>query len=148
MQPVSRTIVINQGKILLLKNKYSDGIFYGFPGGWQEIGETEEECAIRETKEETNLDVKLKRKLYIHEFQNNSKHLHTTYFLAEPISNPHNLTIHNDPDTQDKKPQEVLWIDIDKLKTLPMRPNEFIDILLTDYQSDFPSSRIIPKTRV
>lgn len=40
---------------LLVKN--TNGKYWGFPKGHIEIGETEEETALREVKEETNLDV-------------------------------------------------------------------------------------------
>ena len=40
---------------LLVKN--TNGKYWGFPKGHVEIGETEEQTAIREVKEETNLDV-------------------------------------------------------------------------------------------
>ena len=37
----------------------NDKLFWSFPKGHQEDGETDIETAIRETKEETNLDVKI-----------------------------------------------------------------------------------------
>ncbi len=48
-------IVNNQGEILLQSR--ADRNKWGIPGGCQELGETFEEVAIREVKEETNLDV-------------------------------------------------------------------------------------------
>jgi len=45
-------------KILMLKRKGSLGEnTWGFPGGKLEMFETIEDCAIRELKEETNLDI-------------------------------------------------------------------------------------------
>ena len=53
-------IIIDNQKILLIYVKDDDGnIFWGFPKGHQEEGETDFETAIRETKEETNLDVEI-----------------------------------------------------------------------------------------
>lgn len=48
----------NNTKILLVKN--NNGRYWSFPKGHIEIGETEEQTAIREIKEETGLDVELK----------------------------------------------------------------------------------------
>lgn len=45
-------IVINNGKVLIEKQV---GGFYGFPKGHIEIGESEEECAYRETLEEVGI---------------------------------------------------------------------------------------------
>ena len=43
--------------VLLIKNKYTD--FWSFPKGHVEAGENEYQTAIRETKEETGIDVKI-----------------------------------------------------------------------------------------
>lgn len=51
-------ILQKDGKILLGKRMRSHGEgYWGFPGGHLEYGEGWEDCAVRETKEETNLDI-------------------------------------------------------------------------------------------
>jgi len=56
--------VVNNGKILFLKRAENRGPEYRFqgywciPGGHVDIGETVEQAAVRETKEETGLTVK------------------------------------------------------------------------------------------
>ena len=50
------TLVFNKNNELLL-NLRSDTNDWGIPGGGKELNETLEECAIRELKEETNLDI-------------------------------------------------------------------------------------------
>ncbi len=47
----------NKRYFLIVKNK--NGKHWGFPKGHIEVGETEEQTAIREIKEETNLDVSI-----------------------------------------------------------------------------------------
>lgn len=49
-------IVFNNGKVLVEESLSG---FYGFPKGHIENGESEEECAIRETLEETGISVKV-----------------------------------------------------------------------------------------
>ncbi len=51
-------VIIKNGKILLIQQ--TDEV-WGFPKGHVEQGETEEETAIREVKEETNLDVEIEK---------------------------------------------------------------------------------------
>ncbi len=51
----STILVFNKNKEILL-NLRSDTNDWGIPGGGKELNETLEECAIRELKEETNLD--------------------------------------------------------------------------------------------
>jgi 8-oxo-dGTP pyrophosphatase MutT (NUDIX family) len=50
------TLVFNDKNELLL-NLRSDSNDWGIPGGGKELNETLEDCAIRELKEETNLDI-------------------------------------------------------------------------------------------
>ncbi|PWU23498.1 DNA mismatch repair protein MutT [Candidatus Cerribacteria bacterium 'Amazon FNV 2010 28 9'] len=52
-------IVIRDGKVLMgkRKNSHGDGT-WNFPGGHLEGGETPQECAIREVKEETGLEIR------------------------------------------------------------------------------------------
>lgn len=54
MEKSCGTIIVNEGKVLIIEQ--SSG-FYGFPKGHVEGNETEVETAIRETKEEVNIDV-------------------------------------------------------------------------------------------
>ena len=49
-------IILNENKVLLVK--HNDG-HWGFPKGHVEKDETELQTAIREVKEETNLDVEI-----------------------------------------------------------------------------------------
>jgi 8-oxo-dGTP diphosphatase len=49
--------VVKSGKILLLRRKVGFKV-WEFPGGGIEFGESPEEAAVRETKEESMLDVK------------------------------------------------------------------------------------------
>ena len=63
----SSAIVERNGKILLIKRKYEPGIGkWALPGGIVEYGETVEETAVREVKEETGVDIKLERLLGVY----------------------------------------------------------------------------------
>lgn len=50
-------IIISEGKVLVVKQKNSGN--YGFPKGHKMESESDVETAIRETKEETNLDISI-----------------------------------------------------------------------------------------
>ena len=69
-EAISRRIVryqaaiIQNGHILLIKQRGENGYeWWNVPGGGLEANETEEQCIIREVKEETNLDIRIERLL-------------------------------------------------------------------------------------
>ena len=60
-KPTASLICIFQDKLLLIKRAIEPAKgFWGLPGGFIELGETPDEGAIRELKEETNLSGQLK----------------------------------------------------------------------------------------
>ncbi|WP_453989916.1 NUDIX domain-containing protein [Bacillus nitroreducens] len=84
-------IILNEEKQVLLQ-KRSDVGLWGIPSGHIEIGETVSEAAIREVKEETNLDIKINKLIGVYSDPDsqvfaypNGKVVHfiTTCFLAE-----------------------------------------------------------------
>lgn len=84
-------IILNEEKQVLLQ-KRADVELWGIPSGHIEIGETVSEAAIREVKEETNLEIKIKKIIGVYSEPNsqvfdypNGKVVHfiTTCFLAE-----------------------------------------------------------------
>jgi 8-oxo-dGTP pyrophosphatase MutT (NUDIX family) len=60
IHPGTNTVLFNEaGQVLL--HRRSDNGAWALPGGAMEIGESAEQCAIRETWEETGLHVRIKR---------------------------------------------------------------------------------------
>lgn len=79
-------IVFKDGKILLgkRKNSHGDGA-WSFPGGHLEFGESWEECAKRETMEETGISIKNIRFGAVTNdiFQTEEKHYITIFMLSD-----------------------------------------------------------------
>lgn len=61
----SQAVVCRDGKILLVEHIMKGRDFFNLPGGGIEQGETPEEAALRELKEETNVTGKILRPLTI-----------------------------------------------------------------------------------
>ncbi|MCI0440274.1 MAG: NUDIX domain-containing protein [Chloroflexi bacterium] len=60
IRPATNAAIFNERGEVLLQRRADNG-FWGLPGGNVDIGESVEQCAIREAKEETGLDVTVTR---------------------------------------------------------------------------------------
>jgi len=78
----------NGGIVLIDRRNYPYG--WAIPGGFQEYGETVEECAVREAKEETSFDVTLKRQFHTYSDPARDPRGHTvsTVFIANARGMP------------------------------------------------------------
>lgn len=102
-------IVIKNDEILIIKQHQG---FYGFPKGHMEKGETEVVTAIREVKEETNIDVEIDEK-YRFEMSyiiNNHTIKTVVYFLAKAIND--NIVI------QKEELLEAKWVKISDVESI------------------------------
>lgn len=81
-------VVIKDGKeILLVRHRKGTRQYWVLPGGRLEYGETFFECAVRELKEETGLDVEVDKLIYLSEAiaPDRSRHIVNVYLTAHVI---------------------------------------------------------------
>lgn len=99
------TIITENNKVLLIQQ--TDNA-WGFPKGHVENNETEQETAIRETKEETNLDVEIiSNKKYIINYKiNNEIDKEVVFFLAKKTSDKIKK--------QDEEIKNIKWVDLNQ----------------------------------
>ena len=98
-------IVVDDGKVLLVKHNAGH---WDFPKGHVEEGETEIETAIREVKEETNIDIKIeKENKYISEYSPKENVMKTViYFIGEKVG--------GEDKPQIEEVSDVKWVDVNK----------------------------------
>src|SRR4030095_14025889 len=109
--PVVDVIIQQDSKILFAKRKKEPfkGIL-GLPGGFVNIGETIEEAARREVKEETSLDIELTDILGVYSDPQRDPrgHIMSTVFIGRI---PSNENVKNKAIAQDDASQ-LEWIDL------------------------------------
>jgi 8-oxo-dGTP diphosphatase len=134
------TIVIRDGRLLLVHHRGGGEDFWVPPGGRLRGEESILECAARETREETRLVVVPKRILYVEEFLEGDLHFCKFWILA---SDPG-----GDVSLAGLDPDEVHVIDVrfvskDESTALRLYPRILRDGFWKDLDEKFPETRYL-----
>lgn len=113
----SALVVDEQGAILMQRR--SDSGNWSFPGGVMEIGETLEQCVIRETKEESGLDIEITGILGIY-----TDPEHVIAYADGEVRQEFNITFYGRVTggriEVSSESTEVRFIQLDELEDLPV----------------------------
>lgn len=111
-------VILDGHRILLIRRRKKDEDYYVVPGGVVEPGETVEEAAVREAREETGLTVELDRKLRV--FDDNGRPGH--YFLVTRFDGEQRV---GGPERERMSAENrygLEWIGVGRLRGLDLRP--------------------------
>jgi 8-oxo-dGTP diphosphatase len=116
-------ICIHGNKVLLARHGHTVGnnAFWAPPGGGLHYGETMQACLKRELQEETGLEVKVERFLFVNEFLHPPLHAIEFFFEVSIIGG--SLRTGTDPEAaQDEQLlEQVQWLTIKELQAIPYR---------------------------
>lgn len=133
-------IIIENGKIALIRRVKNGKEHYVFPGGGVEDGETVEEAVLREVLEETSLTVKIEKFLYHHIYDNDTDHV---FYSCKYVSGIPSLGPGNELEEMKRNPSvlyEPVWVAVEKLSGLLLYPLEIRDFLIEDIKLKFENT--------
>lgn len=131
MRVSSRCVLIENDKVLLIYREKNDRIYYVFPGGGVEAGETNEECLIRECREELGIEINIIKQLYEVKGKDFLQH----FFLIERVSGEIGSGDANEYDINRVGVlQRPVFIDINELVNLEVVSRPIVEQLLSDYK--------------
>ena len=121
---VSVIIVNEREEILLVQHKKANRFYWVLPGGRIEYGEDFAACAVRELKEETNLDVKFGKVVFLSEAiaPDRSRHIINIYATSEVIGGE--LCVGDEPMLADVAYKPIM--ELDKITLYPPVAHEII----------------------
>ncbi|GAB4460484.1 MAG: NUDIX domain-containing protein [Anaerolineales bacterium] len=116
-------VLIEDGKVALIERHRAGLDYYVFPGGGVDEGETPEQAAVREAKEELGVDVMVRQKIAEIHFDLSTQ----IYFLVDRIGGEFGTGTGEeftdaDPDSPEEGIYIPIWMPLDEL---PRRENVY-----------------------
>ena len=119
--PSTTSVVEDEaGRIVLVHRRDND--LWALPGGGMEVGESIEDCAVREVKEETGLDVEVTGLIGVY---TNPRHVmkYDDGEVRQQFSLCYTTRLIGGTLTYDEESTDIAWVAPDELDALPMHPS-------------------------
>ena len=137
-------IVVENREILLVHHEFDDGEnFWVPPGGSLEGAESILDCAVRETFEETNLQVDPVKIAYVEDFVGDEYRFCKFYILCNRMGG--SISLKNLPE---KHVTDARFMSRDAMKGLRVLPKIVSGQLWDDLANEFASTRYLGVTRL
>ncbi len=122
-------IIVQEGKIALIKRIREDETYYVFPGGGIEEGETPEEATRREIFEEFGVHIKVEHLIAKVEYKSTEY-----YFNADIIGGVFGSGKAEEFEMKDRGIYIPLWLPIYELEKVNIKPYEVVGSIFNHYK--------------
>ena len=126
----TRAIIVHDGKIVSMYRENQGRVYYTFPGGGMEEGESEEECVKREVFEEFGLTIEPIKKVYTYENKISIEHLYIARWLSGEFGTGEGEEFQ---ENRNKGIYIPKMIEIADIPNLPLMPPEVASAFYNDY---------------
>ncbi len=126
----TRAIIYFEDKIVSMYREKADRIYYTFPGGGLDQGETEQQGVVREVLEEFGLNVEPIKKVYIYENPRSIEHFYICKVVGGEFGTGQGEEYQPDRNKGIYKP---MLIKISDIPSLPLMPPEVAEQFVLDY---------------
>lgn len=114
-----RAIIFDNERMVSMYRENGDRVYYTFPGGGMENNETEEECVVREVKEEFGIDIKPVKKVYVYEDEKSIQNFYLCDWLKGELGSGVGEEFQDD---RNKGVYVPSLIYVNKIQDLPLMP--------------------------
>ncbi|MGM2794403.1 NUDIX hydrolase [Bacillus cereus group sp. Bce004] len=122
-------IIVQEGKIALIKRIREDETYYVFPGGGIEEGETPEEATKREIFEELGVHIKVEHLIAKMEYKGTEY-----YFNADIVGGVFGSGKAEEFEMKDRGIYIPLWLPIYELEKVNIKPYEVVENIFNHYK--------------
>jgi 8-oxo-dGTP diphosphatase len=142
MRKSVRAVIVNDGRMLLMKRSRDGHKFYTLVGGGIDEGETPEQALLREVREESSIEVRDPKLIAT---LNDSQFGEQLIYLCDYMGGTPALTADSGEATQNEQGTnlyEPLWIALGDLAEITLLPHELKFALLKCLDEGFPEQPI------
>jgi ADP-ribose pyrophosphatase YjhB (NUDIX family) len=124
-----RAIIFDKDKMVVMYREKNDRVYYTFPGGGRNEGETLEDCVKREVLEEFGLNVEPVKEVYTYENPKTYQHFYLCNWVSGELGTGEGEEFQGDVSRGVYIP---MLVDTNRLSQIPLMPPEVTAKLVED----------------
>jgi len=129
-------ILLHDDQIALIERHRDDQFYFTFPGGHVEPGETPEQAAVRETKEELGIDVTIQRLLAEIWWHDRPQYYYLVGSAGGVFGTGTGEEMHNP--LPERGSYQPAWIPVRDLQDLPVLPRSMARMVVQAQSTGWP----------